>query len=38
MRTAPGHRKRAQFNEIMIIQIRDGTILGQRGIVDGCQR
>ena len=34
MGAAAGHRETAQFDEIVIIQIRDGTILRQRGIVD----
>jgi predicted ester cyclase len=33
MGTSAGHRQ-AQFDEIVILQIRDGKVFRQRGIVD----
>ena len=34
MGALPATGKRAQFDEIVILQIRDGKVLRQRGIVD----
>jgi predicted ester cyclase len=34
MGASAGHREAGQFDEIVILQIRDGKVLRQRGIVD----